>query len=220
MTKAENGGGVGDPEAETETGLARARRVLVVPLAALDRPRRVAAGVHADALESLARKVSYMTDANLAGLAELVLSHAGRVAKTTVPVCPEPGLILSWAYALQSPPPRQSDYARSVMHSAMGAAARDGGWMVELFRTAKRMGPPPGAYLSRDMQVRADEDRRRRLRIREAIEAGRATSDDQRWLAQYHVDAAEAEALVLHGMDHRAQDHDHDQGSSGQGVAA
>lgn len=193
-----------DVEGQAETGLARARRVLVVPLTGLARPRRAQAAGHEAALDGLARKLSFMSETHLAGLVELVLTHAGRVAKGGVPVCPEPGMILAWGYSLQAPPPRQSDYAQSLLRSSAGEAARDGGYMVELLRTAKRMGPPPNRYMISEMATRAEDDRRRRMRIRENIEAGRATPEDRRWLEQYHADAAEAEALMLAGVAYRA----------------
>ncbi|MES2753793.1 MAG: hypothetical protein V4659_03935 [Pseudomonadota bacterium] len=186
-----------------ETGRERAMRILIAPLSGLVRPKGTTAKVHAEALDDLARKLSYMDDATLSGLVENVLRQAGRWAKGGPVICPNVGMILAWGYDLQAPPPRQSDYAMTLMRSAMGQRAKDGGWMVELYRTAKRCGPPPGSYLVRDMQTRADDDRRRRLRVSENIEAGRVTPDDMRWLEQYHRDAAEAEALVAGGIAHR-----------------
>lgn len=190
---------------EEEGGTARARRVLITPLQALARPKRASAAGHEALLSGLAHKLRYMSEMHLAGLAELALTHAGRVAKGGVPVCPEPGLILAWAYGVQAPPPELSDYARSLLHSEAGEVARDQGHMVELYRTAKRMGPPPTKYVLAQMKVRAEDDRRRRDRIRENVEAGRASPDDMHWLEDYHRDLIEAEALVSAGIAHRAQ---------------
>ena len=70
----------GENSAGVESGTARARRLLVGPMAGLARPRGVAAAVHADELDRLARKLSYMDGAGLSGLCDLVLHHAGAVA--------------------------------------------------------------------------------------------------------------------------------------------
>jgi hypothetical protein len=195
------------PGAATESGTARARRLLIEPLSGLARPRRVSAEQHAENLARLARKLSYMDEAALRGLAELCLAHAGQVARSkgaVAPVCPEPGMIQSWAFALQAPPIGQSDYPASVMRSAMGRRAHDQGFGVELLRMARRYGPPPQAYTLTRLRDEADENRRRRAALRAEIEAGNRLAPEQaRWLEAWHADAALVEQLIAEGDERR-----------------
>ncbi len=168
---------------------ARVDALLIEPLAGLARKRGVSAEKHADMLERLRGRLAYMTDANLRGMCDLILRHAGKGA------WPDEALVKAWAYALQCPPPRECDYAMSLIRSAMGRQAREEGWAVELFQVAKRLGPPPGRYIIRQMKEDAEKNRRRRLRISENIEAGLASDDDRAWLAAWHEDLAEIEAI-------------------------
>jgi hypothetical protein len=200
--------GVGQGEGgAVESGTARAKRVLIEPLSGLARPRGVSAAVHAEALAKLARKLSYMDEAGLAGLVELVLAFAGKVSLqkgTALPACPDVGVILSWAVALQAPPVGQSDYAASVMRSAMGLRARDGGYGVELLRMARRHGPPPGAYSLTRLRDEAGENARRRASMRATVEAvARLAPEHDRWLADWHADALLVEQLIAEGDERR-----------------
>lgn len=207
LGKSEDGNGqAGKAEVgSAETGTARVRRILIEPMAGLARGKRVTEAQHRDNLDRLARKLSYMDAAGLQGLVELVLAHAGQLARGRLPVCPEVGVVLAWAYALQAPPVRQSDYAASVMRSAMGRRAHDGGYGVELLRHARRHGPPPGAYSVFQLQDEARENLRRRRAIRDSIEAGGSVSPEHaRWLQGWHDDAALVEGLISEGDDRRA----------------
>lgn len=191
----------------SESGTARARRLLTGPLAGLARPARVQAATHADELERLARKLSYMDGAALSGLCDLVLHHAGSVAlpKRAVPVCPPLAMVQAWAYALQAPPVNVSDYPASVLRSAMGRRAFDAGYGVELLRMARKFGPPPGSYSLVALRDQADANHRRRAALRVEIEAGRGISPDAaRWLDAWHADAATVEGLIAEGDERRA----------------
>lgn len=192
--------------ATQESGTARVRRILIRPLEGLARPRGVSAAQHADNLDRLARKLSYMDAPALAGLVELCLGFAGMAGQKVrvVPSCPADGLILAWAYALQAPPIGQSDYPASVMRSLMGRRAHDGGYGVELLRMARRFGPPPGSYSIVQLQEEARENRRRRTALREAVEAGqRLGPEQQRWLETWHRDAETVERLIAEGDERR-----------------
>lgn len=198
--------GEGGGEGRAESGTARVRRILIQPLAGLARPKGVAAALHADSLDRLAGKLSYMDEAPLRGLAELCLGFAGKAgqAARVVPACPNEGLILAWAYALQAPPIGQSDYPASVMRSLMGRRAHDGGFGVELLRMARRYGPPPQSYVLTRLRDEADENRRRRAALRAEIEAGnRLSPDQQRWLDDWHRDAELVERLIAEGDERR-----------------
>jgi hypothetical protein len=190
-----------------ESGTARAKRLLTGPLAGLARPRGVAAATHAAELDRLARKLSYMDAAALAGLCDLVLHHAGAVAlpRKAMPVCPPLAMVQAWAYALAAPPVNVSDYPASVLRSAMGRRAYDAGYGVELFRMARRMGPPPGAYSLMQLREEAVENRRRREALRVEIAAGRGVPPNWlAWLDAWHADAVLVEGLIAEGDDRRA----------------
>lgn len=190
-----------------ESGTARARRLLIDPLLGLARPRRVSAEQHAENMARLARKLSYMDEGALSGLAELCLAHAGQIAVSkgvAAPVCPDPGMIQSWAFALQAPPIGQSDYPASVMRSTMGRRAHDQGFGVELLRMARRYGPPPQAYSVTKLREEAEANRRRRAALRTEVEAGnRLAPDHARWLEAWHADAAMVEQLIAEGDERR-----------------
>ena len=85
--------------------------------------------------------------------------------------------------------------AQSLIRSAMGRQAMAEGWAVELFQIAKKLGPPPGKYIIAKLRQDADANRHKRRVIRENIEVGRATLAEKDWLAAWHQDLAEIEAI-------------------------
>lgn len=212
MNKEDEGAGEGGPVeggpvegGPVESGTARARRILIAPLACLARPAKVAEAQHRDNLDRLARKLSYMDAPGLAALAEIALAQAGQCAKgRALPVCPLDGVVLAWAYALQPPPVQQSDYAASVMRSVMGRQAYDRGYGVELLRHARRHGPPPGAYSVVKLKDEARENGRRRAALRVEIEAGNSLPPERaRWLDAWHADALMVAQLIAEGDERR-----------------
>lgn len=180
--------------------------LLLEPLAGLPRKRGVTAAAHAEVMDRLRSRLAYMTDDNLRAIHDVVLRHAGKGH------WPDAALILAWAYNLQPPPPRQSTYARSLMRSAMGRRAADEGWAVELYRVAKKLGPPPNRYVITQLRAKADENRRRRAKIREWIELGKETLEERRWLDHWMADLAEVEAIQIdrENADTEKEDTDHD----------
>ncbi|WP_090743684.1 hypothetical protein [Paracoccus tibetensis] len=163
--------------------------LLMQPLAGLGRKRGVSAEAHDKAMSRLRDWLSYMSDDNLRAMVDLIARHAGKG------VWPEEGLIRSWAMTIQCPPPRDSAYAQSLIRSAMGRQAMAENWAVELFQVAKRLGPPPGKYIISRLKLEAEENRHKRGVIRENIEVGRATPAERAWLAAWHEDLAEIEAI-------------------------
>lgn len=184
-------------------GRARVRDLLLVPLAGLKRPAKA----RAEDYDRLADQLAYMREDAVRGLCEFVLRIAGgSPVPVAMPKCPEPGTIRAWAYAIQQPPPRDSDYVSSVMRSAMGREARDGGWHVALFRYLRRFGPPlaMSEYQKGKLRDEAAEGQRQLERVRERVAAGLAGADDRRWLAAWHEDSRTADALVDEGDARRA----------------
>lgn len=206
QTAARGAEGEGPEGAATESGTARARRILIDPLSGLPRPRRISGAQHRDNLDRLARKLSYMSEPGLRGLAELCLGFAGTAGLKgrVTPTCPADGLILAWAYGLEAPPVQRSDYPASVLRSAMGRRANDAGMGVELLRMARRFGPPPQSYSMIALRDEADANRRRRTALREAQAEGSPLSPKaEAWLKAWHDDALLVEQLVAEGDERR-----------------
>lgn len=183
--------------AHKAAGRARVREMLITPLAALRRPN----GVTVSAYDALADQLAYMNADALRGLVEFILltvAIPGPPRTAIAPRCPAPDLIKVWAYGLQPPPPKESDYLNSIMRSALGHDARNGGWHVELYRHARRVGPPP-VYAKFKLLEAADENRRTLARVRERIAAGVPMVDDRRWLDAWQADAQLADALIDEG---------------------
>lgn len=155
---------------------------------------------------AVAERLCYMKSDSLRALAECALRMAGVLGQGPkgAPAWPEPAKLFAWAFVLQFPPPRESDYVPSLMRSRLGDEAMDGGWHVQLFRAARRGPPPPNDYLKAKLREEADDCRRELRRVAEWVEAGRASPDHQKFLAAWHRDKAEAEALVYEGRAHRA----------------
>lgn len=201
--------GVPEDQAERQARADGRDRVRLHLLAALDGlgPRR---GQTVEALKAeqaaVAERLCYMGETPLRALAECALRMAGALKQGAkgAPAFPEPAKIYAWAFVLQFPPPRSSDYVPSLMRSRLGDEAMDGGWHVELFRAARRGPPPPNDYIKARLRDEADENRRLLRRIVERVEADQASPDDRRYLAAWHRDKAEAEALVADGRAHRA----------------
>lgn len=175
---------------------ARVRDELFGRLDGLARPK----GLTIEAFErmrgAVMRKLAYMKPENLAGLAELIIRHAHNG------VMPREALILHWAFTLEVPPPRESDYVASVMRSAMGRAALEGGYAVEMMRTAARLGPPPGRYQISKIKEDAAQNARRRDEMRALVERCEGLrQSDQEWLDRYHADLALAETMVAGGAE-------------------
>lgn len=192
---------------KTETGAARVRRVLIGPLSGLQRPRGVTEAEWRAGFDKVVGKLSYMSEAGLAGLVDLVLGQSGVFARAKVvrPVCPHPSEVIAWAVALELPPVEQSDYAASVVRSVMGRRAYDGGYGVELLRHARKFGPPPGSYSVTRLQDEARQNARRRADLRAQAEGGRSLDPvHARWLEAWHADAALVERLIAEGDERRA----------------
>lgn len=168
---------------------ARVEAQLLEPLTGLKRARGVGGEAHDRMIGRLRSFLAYMSDENLRGMHDLILRHAVKAA------WPEEGLIKFWAFTLQLPPPRDSSYACSLIRSAMGRRAMSEGWAVELFQIAKRIGPPPGKYIIRQLKDEAESNRRRRVIIEERNRAGMSSKEEQDWLAAWLADLTEIEAI-------------------------
>jgi hypothetical protein len=164
----------------------------------MGRAKRVTIADHEALLIRLAEKLSYMTEANLRGLLELVTRHASGVGRD---VWPAEVAIYSWAKQLQPSPARENDYVKSLLRSAMGRRARALGYHVELFALARKIGPPPGRY---DLNRLLDQSRNakaQRDRVERQVAGGTARLEDAKWLEWYVA----AEVACLSIMDDQDQ---------------
>ena len=180
-------------EVQEESGRAAVRAHLVEPLARLPRPRGVAAAAHEKALSGLVDYLSYMDASTLRGLCEMVLRQS---MTANGPRCPDPSIVRAWAYHLAAPPPRHSDYAGSLVRSALGRRAREEGWLIELFQIARKLGPPPGQYIITRLRDEAADNARRASRIAQRIAIGAASDDDIAWLRTRDADIAECLRII------------------------
>ncbi|MEM7505559.1 MAG: hypothetical protein AAF415_02345 [Pseudomonadota bacterium] len=97
---------------------------------------------HRQALEKLAIRLAYMSEAGLRALKSQVEMRAEGQARN---VWPDPISILHWAWAIEQPPARDSDFVRRIMGSRIGARALEHGGFAAaaLLRHLKRTGTVP-----------------------------------------------------------------------------
>lgn len=179
-----------------EGGRARVQRVLIEPLVELGmvRPNRMTVAQFVDFGARLQNKLAYMSEANLCGLrAALIRLASGK----TRDQWPKEVTILSYAHGIQQPPPRDNDYAVSVLRSAMGQRAYAEGYHVELLNTARRYGPPPSKYVLSKLQEEARENQDKERVILDRFRRDVARADERKWLAGYQ--ALRAECLTILG---------------------
>ncbi|CUH68667.1 hypothetical protein TG4357_03728 [Thalassovita gelatinovora] len=171
---------------ELKEGRDRVRLNLIAPLKEWGMERRGGWTVERETemLDRLQNKLAYMSAVNLEALRETVQRHATGKARDR---WPKEMLIENWARRLQDPPISMSRLVRSYIQSGAGRAARDGGYLVELFFYLKRVGAPPNAFSMDEIRSEAEANRERRARIKVAREAGRATPSDLAWMDGYYM---------------------------------
>ena len=190
-------GDVTDDSDYRTSGRALVREVLVAGLTGWQRPRKVNAAGFVAMVDRLCDRLAYLDHAALSGLLDLIQRHAGAVPPA-VPRWPDAGVIEAWASVMWPRPVTDRDgYVRSLLRSRMGRDARDGGWLVELMRHARRAGPPPLSYSLHRLRDAAADARRRRDRMTERPE--QVTGEERGWWAVYEADLARALALVAEG---------------------
>lgn len=183
-----------EPEApETPRRTAVRRRFLDrLDEAGMVRPRTLAAEAFARMRERLVDHLAYLDDAGLDTLAETAIGLAGGPAKTQWPA---EATIRNTAHCWRPAPPRDDRIVASWLRSPKGAEARDGGWLVELFRWLGQHRIPPNDYVTARLREDAEDNRRRRAVARAEAAAGSAGPADLDWLSAYA--AAEADALEI-----------------------
>jgi len=169
---------------ELKAGKERVSDLLIKPLVkrGLVRKRSHSEAHHLDFLESLQARLAYMAADRLAALAEVIECHAEGARKN---VWPSEVSIMNWARRLQIPPSSESRLVRSYLQSAAGRAARDQGYLVELFFHLRKFGAPPNDYSLGQIRDQADFNKRRFDAVRRDIEDDRASPREIEELRRY-----------------------------------
>ncbi|WP_066706938.1 hypothetical protein [Celeribacter ethanolicus] len=185
---------------KVESGRARVKRVLIGSLeeGGMGRKRGVSVADHEATMEKLANRLSYMTEDGLKGLAMYLIRMGGEKN-----VWPDLNIVLRCAWSMEPPPPRDNDFLMSLMRSRAGEAALTGGYALQLYAAARKLGPPPSKYEVQRLRDKAQQDRDRKRVIEDRIKRGVVTRAEQGWLDGYMRMSAEAEALIREGIERR-----------------
>ena len=177
-----------------ETKRDRVRRILITPLvqAGMRRQTKMKAPDCEAMLVRLADKLAHMSDANLRGLVALFTRHARGPERNQ---WPDEVSMVSWALAIQPPPPRANPYVVSVLQSEAGRRAEAGGYLTELYIHATRFGPPYKASSVALVLKEAEKNRRELEQVRAAVARGTATQERRQWLEWYDRHARQAQAI-------------------------
>lgn len=170
---------------ELKDGKERVKLFLIDPLTTMGmvRKRGVKLEAHEDFLSRLMARLAYMDEEDLGALCEAIERNARGGFRNCWP--PEVS-IMNWARELRHPPSSQSRLVRTYLQSGAGIAARDNGYLVELYWYLKKKGhPPQGNYSMSKIKDAAEQNQRERARIRRARERGEARSSELDWLQHY-----------------------------------
>lgn len=175
-------------------GRTRVREVFVARLErdGLVRPRAATVADHAAFLARVVDRLSYLPEPDLVVLAECVLRRASGKAMNEWPA-----FATIWNLAqtvCRQPEPDESRHIMTTwLRSRGGPVARDGGYLVELWRYLRAFGVPPSTAALEMIKREADENRLTCSRLRNKRENGTATASDLDWLDRH----ARAEAYCL-----------------------
>lgn len=161
-------------------GKARVKIYLIDPLVkkGMQRKQGWTLEQEAELFESLQNYLAYLSQKDLEGLADTIERFAAGKAHDR---WPKEINIRRWARRLREPPIRMSRLVRSYVQSGAGRAAKEGGYLVELFDYLKRVGAPPNTYSIQEIMSEAVANQERRNKVR----SGRGTQQDQVWFERY-----------------------------------
>ena len=191
-------------EEQNLPGRTRVRELFVAKLEGegLIRPRSATVAEHEAFVAKLIDRLSYLPAPDLTVLAECVLRRAGGKAMNEWPA-----FATIWNVAQTVCRQPEPDEARHIMttwlRSRGGPVARDGGYLVELWRYLRAFGAPPSTAALDRIRAEAEDNRRTRDRLRGARDRGTATPGDLDWLDRYARATAYCEGLVAGGEEAR-----------------
>ncbi|WP_118135178.1 hypothetical protein [Oceanicella sp. SM1341] len=163
---------------EPVTGKAAVRELVIDRLngAGFQRPTGTTVDGHRAELERIAAKLAYLDRADLATLAEgLMTMGEGKAGDRW----PREVRVVKFAHTISAPPPGFDRKVTSFMACAVGRRAQAEGWAGPLLSALVKPGPPPTSdYALSQLREQAAEDRRRLQIIEERIAAGQVLSED------------------------------------------
>ncbi|WP_172332646.1 hypothetical protein [Mangrovicoccus sp. HB161399] len=130
---------------EQEAGEKRVRTILIDPLVrrGLARPSTVTVVQFEAMQEDMCQRLAYMTEVNLAALADQVAANPGGKEKDRFPIA---NTILQWAADIQPPGDDASPLVRAIFAHGLGRGAVAEGWAPELLAEVKRRRQWPKPY--------------------------------------------------------------------------
>ncbi|QDL93266.1 hypothetical protein FDP22_16635 [Paroceanicella profunda] len=140
------------------------------------RPAGTTVEAHRAELERIAAKLAYLDRADLATLAEgLMTMGEGKAGDRW----PREVRVVKFARTISAPPPGFDRKVTSFMACAVGRRAQAEGWAGPLLSALVKPGPPPTSeYALAQLREQAAEERRRLVIIEERLAAGQALSED------------------------------------------
>lgn len=169
----------------------------------LIRPKGVTVADHELFLAKLIDRLSYLPGPDLTVLAECVLVRAQGKQRNEWP-----SFVTIWNVAQTIFRQPEPDEARHIMttwlRSRGGPVARDGGYLVELWRYLRAFGAPPSTMALDKIRAEAEENRRTRDHLRRKADAGTALPSDLDWLERHARAEAYCLSLVEGGIEARA----------------
>lgn len=165
-------------QAEQAKGERRVRKGLIEPLERLGlaRPTTLTKVQYQVMIADLCGKLAYMSDGNLAALADQVAANPGGKAEDRLPIA---NTILKWAADIQPPSDSASPLVRAVFASGIGLDAVEGGWAPELFLHVKQVRKWPGRYTLNAVRERAGDALRRFEDLNLRFSRGDALSESE-----------------------------------------
>lgn len=186
-------------------GRTRVREMFIARLEAdgLVRPRSATVADHGAFLQKLVERLFYLPGPELETLAEIILRRAqGKQMNEW------PAFATIWNVAqtvCRTPEPDEAKHIMTTwLRSRGGPVARDGGYLVELWRYLRAFGCPPTQLQLDKIRAEADENRRSRAQAVARRDRGIATPSDLDWLDRYARAEDYCLRLVAGGEEARA----------------
>lgn len=187
-------------------GRTRVRELFVAKLDAdgLVRPRGATVAEHEAFVAKLVDRLSYLPGPDLTVLAECTLRRAqGKQMNEW------PAFATIWNLAqtvCRTPEPDEAKHIMTTwLRSRGGPVARDGGYLVELWRYLRTFGSPPTTVALDRIRAEADENRRTRVQAIARRDRGIASPSDLDWLDRYARAEDYCLRLVAGGEEARAK---------------